>query len=62
MYASRPSKKQTSIPIFKLSQVIKTVGKLGFFLYIKICTIALDTQLALANKCGPTKDYDNKRT
>ena len=27
-----------------------------FFLYRKICAIALDTQLALANKCGPTKD------
>ena len=26
-------------------------------MYIKICAIALDTQLALANKCGPTKDY-----
>ena len=29
MYASRPSKKQTSIPMSRFSQAMNTVGKLG---------------------------------
>ena len=29
-----------------------------FRIIIKICAIASDTQLALANKRGPTEDYE----